>query len=57
MNRDADARAFEDLEDYRARLEERVAERTAALQSEVQERELAQAAFDSKLDATFFCAG
>jgi diguanylate cyclase (GGDEF)-like protein len=28
----ADARAFEDLEDYRARLEERVAERTAELE-------------------------
>lgn len=36
----ADARAFEDLQDYRLRLEERVAERTAALEQANREKEL-----------------
>jgi diguanylate cyclase (GGDEF)-like protein len=35
----ADARAFEDLEDYRARLEERVAERTMELEKASREKE------------------
>ena len=35
----ADARAFEDLEDYRARLEERVTERTAELEKANREKE------------------
>jgi len=35
----ADARAFEDLEDYRLRLEERVAERTAELEKAGREKE------------------
>lgn len=35
----ADARAFEDLEDYRARLEERVAERTVELEKASREKE------------------
>jgi diguanylate cyclase (GGDEF)-like protein len=35
----ADARAFEDLEDYRARLEQRVVERTAELERAVRDKE------------------
>jgi diguanylate cyclase (GGDEF)-like protein len=35
----ADARAFEDLEDYRARLEERVTERTAELEKAARDKE------------------
>lgn len=47
----ADARAFEDLEHYRARLEERIAERTAELEQANREKERLAAEYDVALAA------
>jgi diguanylate cyclase (GGDEF)-like protein len=47
----ADARAFEDLEDYRARLEERVAERTSELEKASREKERLIAALRERSSA------